>query len=112
MTGSIYGCTSALNRLRLGTGLLVIMKPALENMQPFVPDRMDQPVLIVDPAAPAPGVIALQRLWFPDAFKRGPERIFDQFIDARKHFLICFLPIGIFLPCKGLKDELHYFSIS
>jgi hypothetical protein len=56
-----------------GAALTVIMKTALEYVQPLVPDCIDDPVLIVDPAAPAAGIIALKRFRFPDAFERGTK---------------------------------------
>ena len=46
------------------------------------PDSIDQPVLLIDPAAPATGIIAFERFWFPDAFKRRPEPIFVQVVSS------------------------------
>ena len=69
------------------------MKATLKYMKSLIPDSIDQPVLIVSPAAPAPGVIAFEWLRFPNIFERVSKRITDEFVEAYQHFLICSLPI-------------------
>lgn len=83
--------------------LLVIMKATLKYMKSLVPDSIDQPMLIVNLAAPAPSVIAFEWLRFPNTFERISKRIPNELVDAYQHFLICSLPIDILFPCKGLK---------
>ena len=72
------------------------MSAALHNLDRIVQDAINQTVLLVNTAAPIPGVVSDQRLRVSDAVITVAFNVRNQLIDAAKGFLV--LPKPVDLP--------------
>ena len=82
---------------------IVVMSLALVHFDQIIFNAIDQPVHIIDPAAPIPAEIFFQPFRFSNAFIRAARNILEQCVDPFQRLFILRLPIQIFR--KGLLRE-------
>lgn len=79
-----------------------VVEPALMNdrqgLTAAVFSPIDQPMLLGDTAKPEPLQLVWQWLRLADAFKRMPQSILEQLVDAGDHLGIAILPINVLPP--------------
>lgn len=70
--------------------------PALVHFDQIIFNAIDQPVHIIDPAAPIPAEIFFQPFRFSNAFIRAARNILEQCVDPFQRLFILRLLIQIF----------------
>lgn len=95
------------------SSFVAIMPTAVGNEQLSTLNVINQPVLVIDPAAELSLEVAGKGLRFSDPFHAAVSlNVLDQLVDAFQCFLVLALPIKVILPSVIRPDFVHWSSTS